>query len=184
MPELLRLNLQFFADDADTNNEDSQGSDQKGSDQETDVKTFTQDEMNAVISKRLKQEQKRIRDEIDKEYKMKQMSDEERKQAELKEALRVAEEYKQRARMAELKDTAASTLRSSNIPSVFADYLLGEDEEKTLGNVSQFKDAWEKELNKAVKGRLAKETPEKHEKTEENNKDNKLTSAFNDAFNM
>lgn len=182
MSELLRLNLQFFADDTDTTNDDQQGTDQNSSDQNTDVKTFTQDEMNAVISKRLKQEQKRIREEIDKEYKMKAMSEEERKQEELKEALRVADEYKQRARVAELKDTAASTLRNASIPSVFADYLLGEDEEKTLDNVSKFKETWEKELNKAVKARLSKETPEKHEKTEEKDKDNKLLSAFDKAF--
>lgn len=182
MSELLRLNLQFFADDTDTTNDDQQGTDQNSSDQNTDVKTFTQDEMNAVISKRLKQEQKRIREEIDKEYKMKAMSEEERKQEELKEALRVADEYKQRARVAELKDTAASTLRNASIPSVFANYLLGEDEEKTLDNVSKFKETWEKELNKAVKARLSKETPEKHENTEEKDKDNKLLSAFDKAF--
>ena len=89
--DLLRLDLQFFAEDGDGNDGDTpenpSDSNNDSDDQQPKVKTFTEDEVNEIIKKRLERERKKYADYDDLKAQLEQFrqAEEERKRAEMTE---------------------------------------------------------------------------------------------------
>lgn len=103
--DLLRLNLQFFADDDpgdDSGNEGDQGgegdnpgddgADDGGGDANDSTLQMTQEELDALIEKRIKRERKKFEKEKEREREKQKMTDEEKAETDRKEAERQAEE--------------------------------------------------------------------------------------------
>lgn len=182
MDKMYRLNLQYF-NDSDNNDDDSNVKENPvPGDSGKEDKTFTQDELNTILSKRLEREQKRIKEEIDKEYRLKAMSEEERQKAEYEELRKELEDYKHKTFIAEQKDTASKVLKAKGVPSDFADYLIGKDEEETSSKARVFAEVWEAKLNETVKTRLGKQTPSSPKTPTPSNEDDKIMSAFDKVF--
>jgi DNA-binding helix-hairpin-helix protein with protein kinase domain len=111
--DLLRLDLQFFAEDGDGNDGDTPEApiDNNNDDgnQQPKVKTFTEDEVNEIIKKRLERERKKYADYDDLKAQLEQ--------------LRQAEEERKRAEMTELERYKADLEKALNERQTFEQEL-------------------------------------------------------------
>lgn len=111
--DLLRLNLQFFAEDGDGNDGDTpenpSDSNNDSDDQQPKVKTFTEDEVNEIVKKRLERVHKKYSDYEDLKAQLEQ--------------LRQAEEERKRAEMTELERYKADLEKALNERQTFEQEL-------------------------------------------------------------
>ncbi|MCY7486037.1 DUF4355 domain-containing protein [Paenibacillus alvei] len=189
-PYKYKLNLQMFADgdNSDDNKGDegqqSQSTEGDGNKSGKDgQKFFTQDEMDRIISERLKRQQDKIRSEVDKEYRLKNMSKEEREREEFKQLQQEMEQYKRKAKQAEMTQYAQDTLRTYGIPTEFARYVRGDDEDNTIDNIKNFKTAWDAALAAEVAKRIDGGTPTKPT-TQTNTEIDPMAAAFDRGFSF
>lgn len=169
--------------------DDSQITDPKGTEDnkpepsEPIEKTFTQEQVNQMIKKRLEKEKDKFRQQIEAERneaeRLAKMSASERE----KEMLRIAKEEfeaekQQFARERMLMETNKQMIQR-NLPTDFAEYLLSDSAEKTLDNINQFQKTWDAAINDAVNSKLAGTSPTLPEQ------DNKQTTfSLDDIKNM
>lgn len=161
MKNLLPLDLQLFAEQAEEA-QDTPKADE--TEQATPpAKTFTQDELNAIIEKRLERERKDAQARIDKAVteaqKLAKMSADERAEHERKElqaklAAREAEITKR-----ELKAEAKSQLTDKGLPIELADMLPYEDAESTNAALDAVERVFRAAVEKAVTERLKGNAP-------------------------
>ncbi|WP_052401164.1 DUF4355 domain-containing protein [Oceanobacillus jeddahense] len=169
--DLLKLNLQFFAEEDTTDNENDETTENDKDDQEQDNATFSQSDVDREVSKAVdkalkKREekhqeelQKAIDDAIAEKERLSKLSEKERQEEELtqreQELLKREEEIKR----TQLRSDAVADLQEKKLPSDFADFLLGDDAESTLENINSFKKAFDEAVNAQVKVALRQETP-------------------------
>ena len=131
-----------------------------------EVKTFTQDEVNEMISKRLQRERKDIKAQIEAERKqaeeLAKLSEQEKaskllelKEKELNDKIKAFENEK-------LLNETSKQLASKNLPIQFAEMLKGNDAEKTFENIQlfevKFNEAVEKVVGERLRGNVPKTT--------------------------
>jgi hypothetical protein len=130
-------------------------------------KTFTQEEVNAVLGKRLSEQEERLtkkfgeivtteRTEAEKRAKM---SAEEQQKAELDKQKKELEEGKVQLALGQNKLNAVTKLSELGIPVSFADYLVTPNTDETAERMQTFAKAWQLALGEAVKKELAGKTP-------------------------
>ena len=118
-------------------------------------KTFTQEELDKILSKKFAQWQK----------KTEEAKAEAERKAKLTEAEKLAEERKEFERMKmqfeyeQRVNSTSKVLASNNLPIEFADFLIGDSDEATTQRVDLFKNAFNEALEKAVNERLKGKTP-------------------------
>ena len=118
-------------------------------------KTFTQEELDKILSKKFAQWQK----------KTEEAKAEAERKAKLTEAEKLAEERKEFERMKmqfeyeQRVNSTSKTLASYNLPIEFSDFLVGENEEVTNKRIELFKDAFNSSLEKMVNERLKGNPP-------------------------
>ena len=128
-----------------------------------EVKTFTQDEVNEMISKRLQRERKDIEAKIEAERKqaeeLAKLSEQEKaskllelKEKELNDKIRAFENER-------LLNETSKQLASKNLPIQFAEILKGNDAEKTFENIQLFEVKFNEAVEKAVSERLRGNVP-------------------------
>ena len=128
-----------------------------------EVKTFTQDEVNEMISKRLQRERKDIKAQIEAERKqaeeLAKLSEQEKasklleiKEKELNEKIKAFENEK-------LLNETSKQLASKNLPIQFAEMLKGNDAEKTFENIQLFEAKFNEAVEKVVTERLRGNVP-------------------------
>lgn len=131
-------------------------------------KTFTQDEVNEIMSKRLNEKsakdeakfEKRLA-EAQKEWERKaKLSDEERAAEAQKAKISELEERERKITMRERRTEAVEKLAAKEIPSEFVDYVVDADAEKMDSNIEGLSKVWNSALEKGVKAKLAGKTPE------------------------
>lgn len=124
-----------------------------------DVKTFTQEEVNNLISERvnrlnaskqkdLEEALNKARTEWEEKQKMESLSGQEKLQAELKKAQKDQESLNKELNEARLQlaiSKAEAQLAALDLPTEFADKFIGENDEQTSKNIQLF-DAKVKEL--------------------------------------
>lgn len=142
-----------------------------------DVKTFTQEELNDTIAKRLSEEKERNQKRID-EAVAKALEDEREKQRvaslegeEKTKALYEAQINKQNKEMERqakvleqvshelAKSKAEAQLASLGLPITFASNLIGDNDEATTKNITEFNQAFTEAVAKAVNENVARGTP-------------------------
>lgn len=160
--DLLKLDLQFFADGGD---------DEPPADDDQENKTFTQSEVDSQISKAVdsalkKREakhqedlQKAIDDAIAEKERLSKLSEKERKDEELSQREKELADRLAEIERKELKADAIADLTEKNLPIEFADFLLADDAENTLANINTFKTAFDLAVNEKVKEKLRQDTP-------------------------
>ena len=128
-----------------------------------EVKTFTQEEVNEMISKRLQRERKDIKAQIEAERKqaeeLAKLSEQEKaskllelKEKELNDKIRAFESEK-------LLNETTKQLASKNLPIEFAEMLKGNDAEKTFENIQLFEAKFNEAVEKVVTERLRGSVP-------------------------
>ena len=130
---------------------------------EVQVKTFTQDEVDKMISKRLQRERKDIEAKIEAERKqaeeLAKLSEQEKaskllelKEKELNDKIRAFENER-------LLHEPSKQLAAKNLPMEFSNLLKGNDAETTFENIKMFESKFNEAVEKAVTERLRGTSP-------------------------
>ena len=131
-----------------------------------EVKTFTQDEVNEMISKRLQRERKDIKAQIEAERKeaeeLAKLSEAEKQKKLFEKQVREFEETKRAFENERLLNETSKQLASKSLPIEFAEMLKGNDAEKTFENIqlfeAKFNEAVEKVVGERLRGNVPKTT--------------------------
>ena len=128
-----------------------------------EVKTFTQDEVNEMISKRLQRERKDIEAKIEAERKeaeeLAKLSEAEKQRKLFEKQVREFEETKKAFENERLLNETSKQLASKNLPIEFAEMLKGNDAEKTFENIQLFEAKFNEAVEKVVTERLRGNVP-------------------------
>lgn len=169
----LRLNLQHFADPDNTDNPEDTSEDKQ--EDKTDKHDLTDEELQkkieaesdrklqSALEKKQKEWEaetdKRIQDALAERDRLSKLSEKERKEEEMTKKEQELAEREAEIERKILRSDAVDTLQEKDLPSDFADVLLGEDAESTLENINNFKKAFDEAVNNAVKEKLRQDTP-------------------------
>ena len=136
-----------------------------------EVKTFTQEEVNKIIEKRLAKEMKKREKALQEAERLSKMSDDERARAEFESE----KEAFENERKAYLKDKMLTQcekeLIKESLPSEFAHLLVTDDADSTSDNIKAFKEQWNKALEEAVNERLKSKARVPKKETTDNSGD-------------
>ena len=128
-----------------------------------EVKTFTQEEVDKMITKRLQRERKDIKAQIEAERKeaeeLAKLSEQEKQKKLFEKQVREFEETKKAFEAERLLNETSKQLASKNLPIEFAEMLKGEDAESTFNNINVFEAKFNEALEKMVTERLRGATP-------------------------
>ena len=131
--------------------------------QEKKVNTFTQEEVDKMISKRLQRERKDIEAKIEAERKeaeeLAKLSEQEKQKKLFEKQVRELEETKKAFEAERLLNETSKQLASKNLPIEFAEMLKGEDAESTFNNINVFEAKFNEALEKMVTERLRGSVP-------------------------
>lgn len=139
----------------------------EGEGKETYTRSEVDSEISKAVDKALKNRdakhqedlQKAIDDALAEKERLSKLSEKERKEEEMTQReKKLAEKEAEIARKI-LRSEAVDDLQEKNLPSEFADFLLGEDAETTLENINNFKKTFDEAVNAAVKEKLRQDTP-------------------------
>ena len=131
--------------------------------QEPVVKTFTQEEVDKMIQKRLARERKDIEAKIEAERaeaeRLAKMSEAEKQQALFKEQVAEFEATKRAFEQEKLLNETSKQLASKNLPIEFAEMLKAQDAESTFENIKIFEAKFNEAVERLVNERLKGKTP-------------------------
>ena len=128
-----------------------------------EVKTFTQDEVNEIINKRLQRERKDIEAKIEAERKeaeeLAKLSEQEKQKKLFEKQVKEFEETKRAFENERLLNETSKQLASKNLPIEFAQLLKDKNAEKTFENISMFEAKFNEAVEKVVTERLRGNVP-------------------------
>ena len=128
-----------------------------------EVKTFTQEEVDKMISKRLQRERKDIEAKIEAERReaeeLAKLSEQERQKKLFEKQVKEFEETKRAFENERLLNETSKQLASKNLPIEFAEMLKGNDAEKTFENIQLFEARFNEAVEKVVTERLRGNVP-------------------------
>ena len=141
----LPMMLQFFAEQGNegsdgapnTEPEQPSGSEEKQSEQQ--AKTFTQDEVNKIVSQRLERQKEQLKAKEDEAKKLSRMNAEQKANYELEKANKRAEEAAAKLARYEMRDSAKQMLADggfSNADNSLLDLVVTDTAESTQENVN------------------------------------------------
>ena len=128
-----------------------------------EVKTFTQEEVDKMISKRLQRERKDIEAKIEAERReaeeLAKLSEQERQKKLFEKQVKEFEETKRAFENERLLNETSKQLASKNLPIEFAEMLKGNNAEKTFENIQLFETKFNEAVEKVVTERLRGNVP-------------------------
>ena len=120
-------------------------------------KTFTQEEVDSLIQKRLDRALKKAQEE--EAEKLAKMSEAERQKALFEKEKAEFEEERKKYQREKLELEVTKQLNSKGLPIEFGSYLLGENAEDSFNRRKNFEVKWQQALEKAINERLKGNTP-------------------------
>ena len=157
---------------------------EKGKDpKDTEPKSYTQDELNALLEKARKEgetngyvkgktdtttkfekkiaEQTRLaKEEAEKQAKFEKMSELEKAQTEANESKAKLQELEDKIALNEQKDETRKLMKDKGLPDTFLDdVLVFKDAEATLNKIIEVKELFDAEVQKAVEARISTHVP-------------------------
>lgn len=138
-----------IVNDQDNNNNVSEKEDKR-----SDEKMFTQEDVNKMIEKRLRQEKARQEKALKEAERLSKMSEEERIKAEFESERAAFEEEKQAYLKEKMLMQCEKELLNNGLPSEFSKLLVTDNADSTMENIKSFKVQWDKALNNAVNEKL------------------------------
>ena len=131
--------------------------------QEPAVKTFTQEEVDKMIQKRLSRERKDIEAKIEAERReaeeLAKLSEAEKQKKLFEKQVAEFEATKRAFEQEKLLNETSKQLASKNLPIEFAEMLKAEDAESTFENIKIFEAKFNEAVEKLVNERLKGKTP-------------------------
>ena len=128
-----------------------------------EVKTFTQEEVDKMISKRLQRERKDIEAKIEAERReaeeLAKLSEQERQKKLFEKQVKEFEETKRAFENERLLNETSKQLASKSLPIEFAEMLKGNNAEKTFENIQLFETKFNEAVEKVVTERLRGNVP-------------------------
>ena len=128
-----------------------------------EVKTFTQEEVDKMITKRLQRERKDIEAKIEAERKeaeeLAKLSEQERQKKLFEKQVKEFEETKRAFENERLLNETSKQLASKSLPIEFAEILKGNNAEKTFENIQLFETKFNEAVEKVVTERLRGNVP-------------------------
>lgn len=165
----LPMMLQFFAEqggegsDGAPNTESEQPSESEEKQGEQQAKTFTQDEVNKIVSQRLERQKEQLKAKEDEAKKLSRMNAEQKANYELEKANKRAEEATAKLARYEMRDSAKQMLADggfNNADNGLLDLVVTDTAESTQANVNVLLTAIEAiredERNKLLAGKTPK----------------------------
>ena len=136
--------------------------DNKGGDKGNENKGLSQEEVDKIIADRLTRQEEKFKENLaierqkwDEDAKL---SEKEKKDKEAKEKEQAQIEKENTLSLRENRLSLVEKMAEAKIPTVFADFLVTTNTEKTIENLNTFKTAWEKSLEEYLKGRISTDT--------------------------
>ena len=126
----------------------------EGTETKEEVKTFTQEEVNTMITKRLEREKKNAEAEKAEAEKLAKLSESDRQKAIFDKQSKELEESKLSFQNERLKFEAVKIMTDKQVPISFIDMLVAKDAETTYTNIDTFKSNFDKAVQKAVEERF------------------------------
>lgn len=175
------FSLQFFAEgDGGENNEPT--TQEPGTTEPP--KTFTQEELDEIINKRLKRErsswEKKLEDEKKEAARLATLNEDQKKEELYNKKLKAVEDKANSLKLQEDKLEASKVLTERGLPTSFVDYLIGKDDEITLENINKFEKQYKTDLQAAVKQALPSTAPGNGDGTKETTLKTELEAIAND----
>lgn len=165
----LPMMLQFFAEqggegsDGAPNTESEQPNESEEKQGEQQAKTFTQDEVNKIVSQRLERQKEQLKAKEDEAKKLSRMNAEQKANYELEKANKRAEEAAAKLARYEMRDSAKQMLADggfNNADNNLLDLVVTDTAESTQANVNVLLNAIEAiredERNKLLAGKTPK----------------------------
>ena len=144
-------------------NEEEQSSEKVEQVVEQSVKTFTQEEVDKMIQKRLSRERKDIEAKIEAERqeaeRLAKLSEAERQKAMFEKQVAEFEATKRAFEQEKLLNETSKQLASKNLPIEFAEMLKAQDAESTFENIKIFEAKFNEAVERLVNERLKGNTP-------------------------
>lgn len=173
MTEKLRLNLQHFAEQGDgepEGNDDQQGGnpegndDQQGKDDQQGEKTFTQEEVNQILEKRIAREQKKADEKAKEAEKLAKMNKDQKAEYEREQMQKELDAYKAKEARNEMKKHASDVFKNNEITpnDELLDIVTADTADQTQANVQAFKDVLNNMVKEQVQAKLYQGTPKNY----------------------
>lgn len=158
---LLPFNLQLFAADNSTGGETTGTAEEPITTEPTQPteKTFTQAEVDEIISKRLQREKEKQEKDQKEAARLAALTEAERQQELLKMKDDEIAEKTEQIRLMELKEDTTKLLNDEGINLNFMSFLMAKTAEDTKSNIDTFKRIFNEEIQKEVDKRIAGITP-------------------------
>ena len=156
------MNLQLFSEDAETE------------EQATEVKTYTEEELNAKlqaeadrrVTKALQTAKEKWEQEqavkIEQEKELAKLSEEEKAKKQLEMERQSLEKERLEFKKIKLELETTKILDERKLPTKFAKYLIADDNEQTLANINEFQESWQQAIQSEIESRLKGKTPHKN----------------------
>lgn len=174
MSKKLRLNLQHFAEQGDnpegepgTNNQTDEKPEGKDDQQGGDEKTFTQEEVNQIIEKRIAREQKKADEKAKEAEKLAKMNKDQKAEYEREQMQKELDAYKAKEARNEMKQTAKDMLKEKDIGADddLLEIVTADTADQTSENVKAFTDVLNKMVKEQVQAKLTQGTPKSFQAT-------------------
>lgn len=132
-------------------------------------KSFSQEDLNKIVAKELNKAKAKWENEKKEAERLAAMSAEERAREEFENEKKAFEQEKAELNKLKLVTQTGKELQAKEIPSDFAEWLVGNDAESTYARIKQFDKLWKKAIDNAVTARLAGNAPKVKENDGEKN---------------
>lgn len=171
---LLKMNIQLLADGEEENTENNTENKENVQDntnvqekQQEKEKTFTQEDIDRIIAKKIKQWEKKTEEktkEIEEAERLKAMSESERQQEEMKRQLEEFNKMKAEMAREKLSNQVVKELASRDLPIEYAEYVMVVgDADATMERLKTFDEKYkadiQAEVDKRVQERLKGNVP-------------------------
>lgn len=132
-----------------------------------EVKTYTQEEVNALlqqegdrrVNQALKKQQEKFEREKAEFEKLRDMDESQKKEYEYNKRVAELEAKEKEFVLTQNKLEASKVMADRGLPISFVDYIVAEDAETMMTNITNFETAWKAAISDAVTQRLAQPAP-------------------------
>lgn len=131
------------------------------------TKTYTQEEVNALLQQEtdrrvtsaLKKQQEKFNQEKSEAEKLAQMNDEQKRQYEYEKKVAELEKREKDFNIMQNKVSASKIMVEKGLPIAFVDYIVAEDADTMMSNITTFETQWKAAIADAVSARIASKSP-------------------------
>lgn len=123
-----------------------------------ETKTFTQEDINDIVSKRLERERKKLEDDfknkLEETERLAKLSEKEKTQELEKQRIKDLEEREKQLTRKTLELDAVEELNNRSLPTSFKNLVVGQDAEETFNNIKVIEESFRDAVQQAVNERL------------------------------